>query len=615
MATLERRIALPPFERFMAYRRFSAGLAFTHDGSDVLFVSNISGQFNLWRSGGGWPEQLTAFTDITVRLLGVSPRDGTIVICADRDGDEFHQLYFVDPEQGWPEQITDAPRVQHFVGPDAFSPDGTKLAYAANARIETDNETWIRNLDSGEARNVFGEGKNTYPAAWSPDGTKILVLDFRAISDTSIYLVDLDAGESRELTPHDEEGVYLPGPWTADGSGFYFITDEGREFRGLAFYDVASETYEWVETPEADVEEVTASRDGRVLAWLVNEDGWDVLRLRELDSGRDLPPADMPPGARPAITGFRAPIALSPDGSRAAVILSGSRRPGEVWVVETETGRAQALTESRIGMPKEDALVDVELITYPTFDERDIPAWLYRPDIEGPVPVVISIHGGPTAQERAIYYPLYQYLLSRGMAVLAPNVRGSTGHGKSYQRLVDRDWGGGDLRDWDFAVQWLREQEWVDPARIGVFGGSYGGFAVLSCVSRLPGHWAAAVDIVGPSNLITFVKAVPPTWRRFTKAMVGDAEEDADLLRERSPLTYIDNVRTPLLVMQGANDPRVVKSESDQLVDRLRSLGRDVEYVVFEDEGHGFTKRHNELKAIRLAAEWFERHLLADGHR
>jgi dipeptidyl aminopeptidase/acylaminoacyl peptidase len=228
------------------------------------------------------------------------------------------------------------------------------------------------------------------------------------------------------------------------------------------------------------------------------------------------------------------------------------------------------------------------------------------------VPVVIAIHGGPEAQEQPLYQPLYQYLLSRGIAVLATNIRGSTGYGKSYQRLIQRDWGGGDLKDWDHAVKWLKEQDWADSDRIGVFGGSYGGFAVLSCVTRLPDHWAAAVDIFGPSNLVTFARAVPPTWKRMMKRFVGDPDEDAEMLTERSPLTYIDNVKAPLLVIQGATDPRVVKPESDQLVEKLRSMGRTVEYEVFDDEGHGFTKRPNELRAMRLSAEWLERYLLSE---
>jgi dipeptidyl aminopeptidase/acylaminoacyl peptidase len=606
---------LAPFEQFMAYRRFSGGLAFSPDARSLYFVSNMSGQFNLWRVSvdGGWPTQLSAFTDDTVRVIAVSPADGAVAFVADHDGDEFHQIYLLDPGGGWPEKITEEPQVQHFVGGDAFSADGTKLAYAANARTPADMEVWVRDLESGETRAVFGVGMFAFPGSWAPDGTKLLAIDLRNNSDSSIHLVDLESGETTEITPHDDEGLYLPGPWKGDGSGFYYLSDEGREFRGLAFYDVAAGRTEWIETPEHDVEEVAASHDGRVLAWLVNEDGYERLRLRDLSTGEDLPEPQLPAGARPHLTGIQPPLALTPDGRRAAVIISGPRRPPEAYVVDTATGAARPVTESWIGGGfDEDDLVEAELVSYPTFDDRNVPAWLYRPrGASGRIPVVLAIHGGPEAQERPLYSPLYQYLGSRGIAVLATNIRGSTGYGKSYQRLIQRDWGGGDLKDWDAAVQWLHAQDWVEPERIAVWGGSYGGFAVLSCVSRLPDYWAAAVDIFGPSNLITFAKAVPPTWKRLMKRFVGDPEEDAEMLRERSPLTYIDNVKAPLLVIQGANDPRVVKAESDQLVEKLQALGRTVEYIVFDDEGHGFTKRKNELATMRASAEWLERYLLA----
>ncbi len=599
-------------EQFFAVRRFSSVLAFTADGSQLLFASNMSGQFNLWRVPveGGWPDQLTAFTDETVRGAGVSPTDGRILLCADHDGDEFHQLYMLDSERGWPHQLTDEPEVQHYVSGAAWSSDGTKFAYAANARNPSDMEVWVRDERSGETRAVFGEGMFSFPGHFSPDGSKLLTLDFRNNSDTSIHLVDLDTGETRELTPHDDDAIFFSGPWVPDGSGFYMLTDAGSEFRGLAFYDLASDRYEWVEEPTQDVDDVTASTDGRVLAWLVNDNGYDRLRLRDLETGSDLPAPDLPAGSRPHLTGAEPPLALSPDGSHAALILSTPRRPPEAWVVETATGKAAPVTDSRMGGLYEDDLVDVELVSYPTFDGREIPAWLYRPEAEGKVPVVLSIHGGPEAQEKPLYQPLYQYLLSRGIAVLATNIRGSTGYGKSYQRLVQRDWGGGDMQDWEHAVKWLHEQDWAEKEKIGIHGGSYGGFAVLTCVTRLPQYWAAAVDIFGPSNLVTFAKAVPPTWKRFIARFVGDPETEADFLMERSPITYVENLQAPLLVIQGATDPRVVKGESDQLVEKLESLSREVEYVVFDDEGHGFTKRPNELKAYGLAARWLEKHLL-----
>jgi dipeptidyl aminopeptidase/acylaminoacyl peptidase len=605
---------LPLFEQFFAVRRFSSVLTFSEDGAHLLFASNISGQFNLWRIPveGGWPDQLTSFTDETVRGVGVSPRDGTLVLSADHDGDEFHQLYVIEGGKGWPEQLTSEPQVQHFVASSAWSPDGTKFAYAANARKPTDMECWVRDVGTGDAQPLFGEGKFSFPGRFSPDGSKLLALDFRNNSDVSIHLVDLNGGGARELTPHEDDGLYFPGPWTRDGSGFYLVTDEGSEFRGLAFFSVESNSFDWVEEPTADVDDVALSDDGRVLAWLVNEHGYDRLRLRDLETGRDLPAPELPGGARPHLTGAEPPLALSPDGSHAALIVSSPRRPPEAWVVETATGRTWPVTDSRLGGLREDDLVGLELVSFPTFDGREIPAWLYRPNVDGKSPVVLSIHGGPEAQERPVYQPLYQYLLSRGIGVLATNIRGSTGYGKSYQRLVQRDWGGGDMQDWEHAAKWLQQQDWVDAERIGVFGGSYGGFAVLTCVTRLPAYWAAAVDIFGPSNLVTFAKAVPPTWRRFIARFVGDPETEADFLMERSPITYVENVEAPLLVIQGATDPRVVKGESDQMVERLQELGREVEYVVFDDEGHGFTKRTNELKAYRLAAEWLEQHLLRD---
>src|SRR5581483_2848010 len=462
----------PPFEQFMAYRRFSGALAFSPDGSQLYFVSNMSGQFNLWSVGieGGWPTQLTAFTEDTVRTLGVSPRDGTIAFCADHDGDEFHQLYLLDPDHGWPEKLTDAPQVQHFVGGDAFSPDGTQLAYAANARTPTDMEVWVRDLASGETRSLFGEGMFAVPGPWSPDGTKLVINELRSNSDLSLHLFDLESGVATEVTPHTEEGIYAAGPWKPDGSGFYFLSDEGREFRGLAFYDVASGSYEWVETPEHDLEEVAASADGRILAWLVNEDGYERLRLRDTATGDDLPAPELPDGARPHLTGFQPPLALARDGSRGAVILSGPRQPPDAYVFEIDDGTSHAVTQSWIGGGfGAEELGEVELISYPTFDGRDIPAWLYRPrDTSAAVPAVLAIHGGPEAQERPVYSPLYQYLVSRGIAVLATNIRGSTGYGKSYQRLIHRDWGGGDLKDWDHAAQWLRAQDWIDADRIGV---------------------------------------------------------------------------------------------------------------------------------------------------
>lgn len=383
------------------------------------------------------------------------------------------------------------------------------------------------------------------------------------------------------------------------------LADEGREFTGLAYYDLTNDTWEWRETPDWDVEDAAVSSDGRLLVWSVNEDGYSELLVRNLTTSDDPVRIDLPAGTLDTMV-------LAPAGDRLGVLWEQACHPEEIFVVDLATGTATQITHESLGGIDERDLTPPELIRYPTFDGREIPAFLYRPvGVTGRLPVVLSIHGGPEAQElpRYLYSGLYQYLASRGIAILAPNIRGSTGYGKSYQTLIHRDWGGDELKDLEAAVRYLRDCDWVDADRIAVYGGSFGGFATLSCVSRLPEYWAAAVDIVGPSNLVTFAKAVPPTWRRLMAQWVGDPETEAAFLMERSPITYVDQITAPLFVIQGANDPRVVKPESDQIVERLRERGVEVRYDVYHDEGHGFTKRENELKAYRDIATFLEHHL------
>lgn len=596
-----------PFEQFFAYRRFLPIAELTPDGERVLFVANISGQFNLWAVDldGGWPEQLTTFLDNTVR--GVSVRDdGTILFSADHDGDEFHQLYRISADGGWPEQLTDAPQVQHEINGSAWAPDGKSFAFAGNLRKPTDGEIFIWHEGEDEPRYLFGEGMYTFAISFSPDGSTLLAIELRSNSDMSLWLVDVESGDATEATPHDGQVKFVPGPWAKDGSGFYVLTDEGREYSGLAFHDLATGKREWVVAPDHDVEEVTGSADGRVLAWMENVDGWAEVHLRDLERSVDLPAPKLPLGA---VSILGAGLSLSRDGAKLALVWDQPARPPEVFVVDTATGDGLPVTESRAAGLSSLDFVAPELVTFPSFDGREIPAWLYRPNADGPAPFALLVHGGPEAQERPIFRPYVQYLLSRGIGVLATNIRGSTGYGKTYQKLIHHDWGGGDLEDWRHAAEWLKAQPFVDGGRLGVFGGSYGGFATLTCVTRLPEYWKAAVDIVGPSNLLTFVRAVPPQWLRFMAEWVGDPETEEEFLRERSPITYVDQVQAALMVIQGAKDPRVVKSESDQMVERLRELGHEVEYVVFDDEGHGFTRYANEVRAYRLTCEWLESRL------
>jgi dipeptidyl aminopeptidase/acylaminoacyl peptidase len=596
-----------PFERFVAVRRF-AHFAFLGDGQHVVYVANISGQFNLWAqpiAADASATQLTAFEEEAVRAV-FPAREGTqMVFFADHQGTENFQIYRQDGLGGWPEPLTANPEARYEWGIEALDPPGRRLAYGSNERDPKDMDLWTRDLGGEGTR--WTEGGYFLPGVWSPDGGRLTFMEVRLNTDVDVHLLDLTTGEEENVTAFEEEAVHWPGPWTPDERGFYLLSDRGVEFVGLAYWDLEGDGFRWVERPDWDVEAVDLSRDGRYLAWVVNEDGYARLYVKDLEDDRVYAPTA--PGGQVFFPSF------SPDGRHIGFLLSTPRRPNAPYVLDWKADTLVRLADPFVGRVPEADMVEPTLVRFDTFDGRRIPAFLYRPpgaSAGGKTPAVLSIHGGPEAQERPVYAyaGLYQCLANHGIGVLAPNIRGSTGYGKTYQKLIHRDWGGGELKDIEAAARYLQTLEWVDADRLGVFGGSFGGFATLSAVARLPGYWKAAVDIVGPSNLITFAKTVPEHWKRFMERWVGDPEKDREMLTERSPITYVDQVRAALLVIQGAHDPRVVKAESDQMVERLREKGVPVEYIVFEDEGHGFTKRKNEVRAWKAAVGFLERHLL-----
>lgn len=590
------------YKQFAATRLFYPVVRYSPDGSLIGHIANTTGQYNLWTipSGGGFARQLTGFSDNTVRDFQWSPDGQKIALQVDQNGDEFHQISILPAHGGWAENITDAPQAQHSLAD--WSPDGKFLAFAANDRNPAEMDLIIYDTATNETRRPMPTGARFYPVSWSPDGRLLLVLEFISNTVQKIHILNVQSGEIINATP--DEGLFSPGPWAADGGGFYIFTSFEREYIGLAFYDLGNNKQVWVETPEHDIENAVISKNN-VLVWSVNANGASKLYGRDLTTKRELTMPDLP-------LCVVAGMDIAPDGTRLAFTLTRPTEASNLYELELANAKIKALSQSMLGGIAPDELIEPSAVFYRSFDERQIPAWLYRPEGTGKFPVVLSIHGGPEAQERTQYNynGLYQFLLSRGIGILAPNIRGSTGYGLSYQKLIHRDWGGDELKDIEHAAKYLDSLDWVDAERLAVFGGSFGGFAALSAAARLPQYWACAVDIVGPANLLTFVQSVPPHWRPMIKNWVGDYEEDRDFLIERSPITYVEQIRAPLLVIQGAKDPRVVKAESDQMVELIRQNGGDVEYYVDENEGHGATRRENSIKWMQLVADFLEAQLL-----
>ncbi len=590
-------MSVPTFDQLASVRRLSSP-KWSPDGEWFAYLSDASGRFQLWLQpkGGGFATQLTALPGRRVTSFVWSKDGSRIAFLADLKGNETPEVFVLDVKDGsasWPRQLTDASEVEYNLS--GWTPDG-RIVLSGNDREPGEMDPQLMDPETGEVERLMTGGLY-YAGYLSESGRWLTVMESHSNTNADLHLLDLQSGEARLLSPHEGDAKFYPGPWTPDESGFYLLTDEGREYAGLAFWSFGEDAWSYVHEPERDVDGVRVSSSGRYVGIVENDGGNGVLGVLDRHEQRMIVP-ELPVGVIDALS-------MHPLEPRALLVLSSPREAGNVFELEFGSGALERREQSMLGGVDVSQLAVPELITYPSFD-RDIPAWLYVPEGEGPHPVVVSIHGGPEAQERPeyAYGGMYQYLVTRGVAVLAPNIRGSTGYGKSYQKLIQRDWGGDELKDIEAAADWLAEQPWADASRLGIWGGSFGGFATLSAITRLPDRWAVAAEAVGPSNLVTFASSVPAHWKPMMRNFVGDPEDDRDMLMERSPITYVEHVRVPLLVYQGAHDPRVVKAESDQMVEALRSRGIEVEYIVDEESGHGPSSTETAIEWWRTISEF-----------
>jgi dipeptidyl aminopeptidase/acylaminoacyl peptidase len=423
-------------------------------------------------------------------------------------------------------------------------------------------------------------------------------------------LVDCTTGEARILTPEGHAGParHLSAQWSIDGKGLYLLSDRGRQFLSLAWLDLTTGEMTHLREDHWDAESLTLSPDRRRLALVTNVDGASQVELFDVSAGwaarTVLPSPALPQGV---VVGAQ----WSPDGGRIAFTFAPPDDAMDIWLWDVADQSCRQATNSARGALPDAAFVAPQLVRYPSFDGRQIPAYLFLPRglAASQLPVVILVHGGPESQARPMYDPECQYLAASGYAVVAPNVRGSAGYGYAYQSLDDVRLRMDSVADLAALVRWLRDQGLADPARIAVCGGSYGGFMVLAALTTYPDLWAAGVDIVGVANFVTFLENTGPWRRKLREAEYGSLETDQEFLESISPIHHIDAITAPLFVVHGANDPRVPVGEAEQIVSALRARGVSVEYLLFEDEGHGLSKRANQITAYSAIGRFLDAHL------
>lgn len=608
--------ARPDIVRFL-HVRTATDPSLSPDGMEVAFSSQISGAPQLWvvDSRGGWPRQLTFGESATFHDW--SPTGDWILYGQDRGGDEREGFYLIDPS-GTPERELLAPS-RDFRVFGAFTRDGRRLVYAATRRGGLEFDIHTLDVETGRDRRIFQGRMGLYAASFRPDGGAVLLTEARGEDAADVYLYDVRSRSLDTLFRPDDRARHASFSWEPGGGGFYLVTNQDREFTGLARYELETRELRYLDdylAPqdlEREVESVALSRDGRYLAWTVNEEGWSRLHIRDLETGSARAPSYLPRGVYE--------IDWAPEGPVLAIAVRSPTVPGDIWTIDLRTSILHRATRSdAAGLDLSRMVVP----THQTFRARDgveIYGLLYEPlpsarsaaggAADRPPPVVLAVHGGPTAQARPTFNPAHQFLLARGIAVFDLNYRGSTGYGKTFERLNDGRLRDNELGDLEDALRWLGERGWVDSSRAAIMGGSYGGYLTMAALTRLPRRFRAGVAFVGVSNWITALEGASPQLQASDRVEYGDIHdpEDRAFFRRISPLTWVDSIQAPIMVLHGANDPRDPVEESDQFVRAIRERGGEVEYLRFPDEGHSIRKLENRVIAYRRIADFLEREL------
>jgi dipeptidyl aminopeptidase/acylaminoacyl peptidase len=586
------------------FTRRIAGVAWSADGRDLFFETNVTGRFNIWQvpRRGGWPVQLTV-SDERTALGRASPDGRWLLFTQDRGGNEKPNLFLQPLPHGRPRPITATEGVGY--RSIRWSPDGRTLAFASERDAPGRYGVYRLDADSAEVETLAGHERGQCTTVrWSPDGRRLALTRTWDYSHGGIGVLDIASREERTILPVDPAADHRALGWTCDGLALLVssnATPQGTY--GVARVDAETAAVTWLDRGDWDVDLLDVSPAGDRYVCARNEGGIHVAMLRTPDGA---------PQGIPLPPGVTADAAFSPDGRSIALLHGGATSPFELWLYDSGEAALGQVSRSLVGGLGPEDFVQPSLVTYRSFDGTPISAFVYLPrgaERNGRTPGVIYVHGGPAAQHMNGWAPLVQYLVSHGVAVVAPNYRGSTGFGRAFEDANVMDMGGGDLRDVVAACSVLADSGFVDPQRIAVMGGSYGGYLTMMALTKHPERWAAGVAIVPFANWFTEYEHEDQTLRDSDRARMGDPVENADLWRDRSPIFFADRIRAPLLVLAGGNDVRCPPDEAEQIARAVRANGGVADLHVYPDEGHGFRRRENEIDAQRRTTTFLARHL------
>jgi dipeptidyl aminopeptidase/acylaminoacyl peptidase len=587
------------------------GHSFSADETKILFSSDQTGIFNAYTVpvGGGEPAPVTRSTVESTFSIAFFPRDDRILFTHDQGGNENNHLYVI--HGGKEHDLTPGRTLRaSFL---KWTHDGSAFYFQTNERDRKFFDIYRMGTD-GYARALTYQDEVGYEAGdVSNDGRWIAFSKSRTTADSDIYLWSVVNRTMTLITPHKGQAIYRPARFDPESKALYYLTNDGAEFTRVRKFELATGRHSDVERADWDILDTEFSHNGKYRVSTINVDGSTVIKIWETRTGRLIEVPNLPAGQ---ISSVR----ISRSEGRLAFYLDSDRSPANLYVYRFGDPAPVRLTSSSSKAIDPADLVDSEVVRFPSFDGLVIPSMFYRPHQATPqhkVPALVWVHGGPGGQTTKGYDPLIQYLVNHGYAVLGINNRGSSGYGQTFFTADDRKHGREPLWDCVEGKKYLARLPYIDSDRIGIIGGSYGGYMTLAALAFRPEEFAAGVDIFGVANWVRTLESMPPYWESFREALyqeIGDPKRDRARLEAVSPLLHADRIRKPLLVLQGANDPRVIRPESDDIVAALKKNGVPVEYLVFPDEGHGFTKKANRVAGYRAILQFLDQHLKPSGH-